>query len=309
MFGPQVRTLDYILERVRTRFGRTTPELEAQFVLDLTDMLRGICAEFPYWFLRLDPGTEAVAGFPYANVAALASAVKLGAFIDQGWLYTTADTEGYGVFSSLPGATADGMGSATRYWGKAELAMVNYAKVYDLDGNFLRDLKVVGGDVMFSLANYTETGTPQRVLPASAGFQTTLRLSPIPDQEYLLAVSGQYAYPPWFKAGTSWANLLLIYYPRVMYHLGMMYFAEYFQETQLHEWHYNMLYGDGGGRVRSDIPKIGLIGQMKIDTRNRESQETPDMVYGESVKDLVGRDGRSHIRRPGSGYYYDGDYA
>lgn len=302
MFGPQVRTLDYIVNRVRTRFGRTTPELEEQLILDITDELRGVCAEFPYWFLRFDPGMDAVAGFPYANAAALAAADILEPWLDSGWFYTTDSVENYAVFSPLLGITNEHL------WGQAELAQVNWAKVYSLEGKFLSDLKVVNGDVMWSRQNYAETGTPTRLFPFTKGHQTYLRLSPIPDQEYVIAVSGQFAYPPWFRVGNSYTNVILAYYPRVLFHIGMMYYAEYFQEVNIREFHRNILYGDAGGRTHSAVANIGLIGQMRIDTRNRETQETPDVAYGESVKDLLGRDGRAHLRRPGSGFYSDWSY-
>lgn len=295
MLGTPVRTLAYLFNRVKTRFGKTTPELEAQFLLDITDELRVICAEYPYWFLRFDPGGTVPQNF----VAGTTPTVAYGDWCDSGWFRTTADQIGYAAWSphfQLPQPNG---------WAMAEISQINYAKVYSSDGTCLKDLKVLNGDVFHSYMGYTETGTPNRIMPRTVGNQTTFWLAPIPDQTYYVAMGAQLAYPPWFQVGNSWTNPLLAYYPRVMYHLGMMYFAEYFQEVQLYEWHKTILYGKMRGSTRSDNPDYGLIGAMKMDSERREMQQTPDMVYGESVKDLVGRSERSHLRRPGGAYYVD----
>ena len=91
-----------------------------------------------------------------------------------------------------------------------------------------------------------------------------------------------------------------------MHHLGMMYFAEYFNEAGKYDFHRQILFGKGvRGSIKSDNPDYGLIGQMKIDTLLREEQQTPDMEYGQSARDLVGR-GERHRRQAGAPYY-EGD--
>lgn len=292
MEGAPVRTLEYLFNRVKTRFGKTTPELEAQFRLDITDELRVISAEYPYWFLRLEPGSL-VPGLMQAGIAP--TDIGPSGWLDKGWFQTTVDQSDYAMYIQ----------GVNEQWYPVEIAQINYAKVFSTSGQCLRDLKVVNGDLFHSFVNYDETGTPNKVFPVTDGYQTSIRLAPIPESTYYVAISAQYAYPPWFKYGSTYTNALLAYYPRVMYHLGMMYFSEYFQEPNLYQFHKEVLYGKVRGSTRSDNPDYGLIGAMKMDSERREMQQTPDISYGESVRDLVGRDHRSHLRRPGGGYYSD----
>lgn len=296
MQGTPVRTLDYLFNRVKTRFGKTTPELESQFILDMTDELRVICAEYPYWFLRFDPGPNVPSAFIAETAPTTYAAVT--EWVDTGWLKLEKDRITYPVLTQALGNTPNSG------WALGELSQVNYAKLYSEEGAFLKDLKVVNGDVYHSYTNYWESGSPTRVMPQTAGNQTSLWFAAVPDQAYFVAVGGQLAYPPWFKVGDSWTNLVMAYYPRVMYHLGMMYFAEYFQEMALYEFHKTILYGKFRNSTKSDNPDYGLIGAMKIDSERREMQQTPDINYGESPKDLLGRSERSHLRRPGGAYYY-----
>jgi hypothetical protein len=289
-----IRTLDYLFNRVKTRFGKSTPELEAQFILDVTDELRVISAEYPYWFLKVEPGGEVPAGF----LSGTLPSPDQDGWMDSGWFQTSPDVQDY---------TARDRGSNKwdPGWFPVEFSQINYAKVYDLDGHPLRDLKVVNGDLFHSFVDFSNRGTPNRIFPVTDGYSTKLRLHPIPDQEYMVAISAQFAYPPWYRHGNTYTNSLLAYYPRAMYHLGMMYFAEYFQEMALYQFHKEVLYGKVKGSTRSDNPDYGLIGAMKMDSERRELQQTPDISYGESVKDLVGRDHRAHLRRPGGVYYSD----
>jgi hypothetical protein len=281
-----------LFNRVKTRFGKTTPELEEQFRLDITDELRVISAEYPYWFLRMEPGSL-VPGLLRSGTAP--TDISPAGWLDRGWFQTSADQSDYPMY----------LQGANEQWYPIEIAQINYAKVFSTSGQCLRDLKVVNGDLFHSFVNYDEVGTPNRIFPITDGYQTTVRLAPIPESIYYVAISAQYAYPPWFKYGSTYTNALLAYYPRVMYHLGMMYFSEYFQEPNLYQFHKEVLYGKVRGSTRSDNPDYGLIGAMKMDSERREMQQTPDISYGESVRDLVGRDHRSHLRRPGGGYYAD----
>ena len=293
-----VRTLEYVANRAKARFGRTTTELEDQLILDLGQDLRGICAEFPYWFLSMEPSS--VESFPGTLTDDdLERASIHGTWLDQGWFYTKPGRPEYEVWA--PAMFLPGHGASN--WAPVELAQTLYVKQFDLSGSFVQSLPVTNLDMQLSGANFSSRGQPRNVVSFTRGHRTYLRFDPCPDEAYLFAVGGQLALPPWFSVGGSWTNLILAYYPRVMDTLAMMYYAEYFGEWEQRKAYRQILYGDSHGKFMTGTDH-GLIGMMKADTLKRNEEAQPELEWADSSRAMLGRGGK-YKREPGAAYYAD----
>jgi hypothetical protein len=293
----EVRTLAYCTSKVAAKFGKSSTALEADIADFVKDRLRELCSDFDYWFLRVIPGYDFPEDFPYA---VLPSPVQ-GRWVDQGWLLTQPGVESYKVWTSnitIPGGTPD--------WAAGEVARLGYVKRYTETGSFQADIEIVDSNQYWSggaITSDTGTGYPKRVTIQTSEGASYLRISPIPDDVHVLAVSYLLAYPPWYTSGSSQSSLLLRYYPRAMMSLVGLEYAEWFHEPQMMDYYTKQLYGDtDDGKVRGDIANSGLVGKMKRDTIKREWGDIDELGYFESVSAAIGRDG-AFGRNPGDSYY------
>lgn len=272
-------------------------------ILDLSQELRGICSEFPYWFLSMEPGNSFVKSL-YPSSSAVTSTTLSdyslhNTWLDQGWFYTEDGRAEYEVWAPAMFLPMD----SAYCWAPVELSQILYVKQFNLDGSYAGDIPVTNMDMMLSGENYNSTGQPTKAVSFTRGHRTMVRLSPCPDDCYLYAVGGQLAIPPWFHLGGSWTNLILAYYPRVMDCLAMMYYAEYFNEWEQREQYRKVLYGETNGRPFAGT-NGGLIGQMKSDTWKRNEGQQPELEWADSSRAMIGRAGK-YKREPGSAYYAD----
>lgn len=289
------RTLGYCIDRAKRRFGKTNQDLETTLPMALTDRLREICAEFDYWFLRVEPG-QANPAFPYTTAPTV---FKQDRWLLPGWLATQAGTEAYALQTPLQIVSDDAL------WAPSEASRLVYVKRFGLSGAMECDLSVKSGNTYFSEGTFTGSSgqaPPQYAWAQTIDGVTYLRLNPIPDQVYLMSVGWQLAVPPWFGNGPSLTNLLMFYYPRVLVTLTLLEYAEYYHEADAFAFYTKQLWGDARGRVRSDIPDYGLIGAMKIDTMQRWGQESEELAQYRSLREATGREGFGH-RQPGDSYY------
>lgn len=294
------RNLSYIIARAAARFGRSDSTLEAQIPDDITDQLREICAEFDYWFLRVEPGMVVPAAMPYSVAP---SSFALGRWLDQGWFLTADGTADYKLACTSDIAMPT---TANTPWAYCEASRINYVKLFTLDGGFQKDLPVMSSDQYLSFTNFggeSVRGTPIKAFPYTQNEVTWLRLHPTPDTTYVMATSFQLAVPPWYSDGSSsYYNILSRYYPRVLQYLAFLAYADHHHETGLYDHYAKKLYGTNRGRVRSDIPDHGLIGAMRIDTMNRWSQQTSDLPTNTSIAEAVGRGEPGYTRDQGNYY-------
>ncbi len=299
------RLLSYVTERVKAKFGKTSATLEGYIADLLRDRMREICSDFDYWFLKKHPGFYVPSQFPYADSATAVAAIVVGRFLDEGWFLTEADKEYYKLYTS---DVADpGTVPGSRSWVATEASRINFASRYSLEGAFQSNLEVPGSEQYFAttvLSRESASGKPVRIWPHTVDGVTYLRLVPIPDDVYLMCVSFQLAYPPWFSSGGSYTNLMLQYYPRVMHCLAGLEYAEFFHEVKMVQYYMRELFGDTDrGHIRSDIANAGLVGKMKFDTIKREQQDTEEIGFYQSSSDAVGRDG-TYRRLPGDSHYF-----
>lgn len=97
--APQMRTLRYIIDKVKLRYGQSDPRLENQIVPELTDRMREICSKYPFWFLDVEPGTDVFASLPLPQDQSwvLPTTTQPNGWVDRGWLVISAGVPTYGL--------------------------------------------------------------------------------------------------------------------------------------------------------------------------------------------------------------------
>ena len=298
---PPVQPFSWAINSAASRFGKTDRRLEGQLQLDVTNKLRRICVEFPYWFLRVEPGTAVPLAVPYSSAP---TSFKMGRFLDQGWFLTQAGVESYPLFATVMGDNIDGTND---YWAPVEAAQINYVYQFGLDGGMSNELVIADSYKYFSrgMPNTGRRGSSTfTVFPQTFNGFTTLRLNPVPDDTYLMCTSFQLAYPPWIGVGAGMTNWAMFYYPELIQLLVKLQYAEHYHEAQALQIYQRELYGDGGARNRGDLPFPGLLADMKTDTYKRQEQQSQEMANYSSSREAVGRGG-FYTRDPGDPYYMD----
>jgi len=294
---PQVRTLAYSLYKVKARFGKSDPELEASIVNEVTDRLREICADYPYWFLSVEPGGIA---FPFDPAPSNPATHN---WFERGWFVTTVGVESYPLYVQVD------LSDDCTMMAPSEAKCMNWVKRFSLQGAMEADLRIVHSDAYLSWGNNQGgantgmlKGAPYMAFPYTRNRATYLRLNPIPDKQYIIAASWQLAWPPWFAYGDCVTNLIMEYYPRVIECLIGLQYADFFKETEELAYYHNELYGDEMGSIRPGLKNIGLVGTMRKDTIMRYSQETGEVEWFPSSRAAVGRGG-AFRRQPSDTYY------
>lgn len=288
-----METLGEIKSYIKSEFGKTHPTLETNLEDRLTARLRELCSDYDYWFLRVDPGFKALVGIDSSN-AINPSTVTYGTgrWIDQGWMITTAGTEYYPLSIASTGTPA-----APATWGDAEARKIHYVKKYSLYGGYEGDVEVVGPNQFFNTPPqqgiyYAPNTALKATIQMGLDRKQYLRVSPTPQDTYLLAVSYQLALPPWIGSGDSRINWISHFYPRVLLCLAGLVYASFFHETTQMEYWKKELWGDtDNGRNRSDIANSGLVGRMRMDTEFRPGGEFEELGHYQSLTDAMGRDG------------------
>ena len=292
-------TIGEIKNSIRLEFGKNSPRLDTIIQDEVTARLREICSDFPYWYLKLDPGFDLPESFPFAEETDLPTS-GAGNFLDQGWLKIVAGQEYYPLYiptTGTPGSPAT--------WVQVEASRINYAKVFSIQGGFQTDLGVSGGNVYWSGPGTSrEFGNPQNIMLQNAvDGNSYIRLHPAPNQTYLLALSFNLATPPWIGSGDNAVNFITKYYPRMVKLVAGLCYSDFFHDAKMYAKYSRELFGDtDDGKNTSNIPNGGLVGKMKRDTQFREIQEADEMPYYASMSESLGRGGyNSHY--PGAPYY------
>lgn len=299
----QARTLASITKMCRLEFNKSDLDLEKNLAAMITDELREICADFPYWFLRVMPGMLVPSQFPvYADETDPVGTLLSGQWLDQGWLRVLPGRGHYEVHTAL---VEDPF--APTGWGCGEVRNLNFVKRYSTSGSFQGNLNILHDNQFFSAGGFqataSGTGCNESVMLHTMAGKSYLRFQPAPTEATVYAVGYQLALPPWVAVGDTYTNLISQYYPRAVELLGLMRYARWFKETKLYELYKRELYGDTDrGIIRADIPHCGLVGKMKQDTEVRQMAETHEMPHYHSMSDGLGQVPLHH-RGPGSVYY------
>lgn len=292
-------TIGDIKNSIRLEFGKTSPRLDAVIQDEVTARLREICSDFPYWYLKIDPGFDLPAGFPYTDPDDLPSP-GAGNFLDQGWLLLEPTQEYYPLYlptTGTPGEPAS--------WVQVEASRINYAKTYSIQGGLQNDLGVNGGNTYWSGPSMSrDPGSPQGIMLQNAvDGKSYIRLHPTPSEPCLLALSFNLATPPWIGSGDFAVNFITKYYPRMVKLVAGLCYADFFHDAKMYSKYSRELFGDtDDGKNTSNIPNGGLVGKMKRDTEFRDIQESDEMPYYASMSESLGRGGyNSHY--PGAPFY------
>lgn len=282
---------------MRLRFGQSDPRLENSLVPEVTDRMREMCSEYPYWFLRVNPGDTIQADFPFPST-------EPSGWKDRGWFITVDGQTSYALEAAVD------LGVDEALIAPCEARELVSVKMYDLNGAFLGDLAVLTDNEFLSRGNQLggSTSGVYRGYPTTAKLNTQpgqpsyIQLSPTPDRKFVLAVSWDLAYPPWFGYQGSATNLIMMVYPRLVECLIGIQYAEFFKEWEAKKAYEAEIWGDAGGKFGSAIPNSGIVGRMKKDTCERASQETGELEWHASSRGAIGRNGGYH-RTPGDAYY------
>ena len=297
---PPQRTLDYAIKMARASFGKTDPELEASLRPAISDRLREICSDYDYWFLRVEPGIAAPANFPYTTPPSSPSTYD---WIDRGWLLTTPGQEVYPLYVQVD------LSADCCAYTPSEAKHLIYVKRFSLQGAMSSDLEVVDSDAYWSRGSNQGVantgflrGAPQIVNLYTRGRASFIRLNPVPDDYYILAVSWQLAVPPWYQVGDCVSNTILEYYPRLLKCFVGLEYAQFFKESEQEEYYHREIYGAEMGSFRPGLPRHGIVAQMRKDTIQRWEQQSQELAWYPSARAALGRGG-SWRRQPGDSYY------
>lgn len=267
-----------ILNQVKRRFTRSDSTVEADFNTYFDQYIRTICSEFPYWFLRVEPGKEFPASFPFTTTTLAAWVRPLGRWLDRGWLYVDDTDDTYNM--AAPAVVGLGDQDAG-FWSYVPIQRINSVKEFDLQGNFERDLEVIHGSRALSQKNYTREGQPQTVFwetGQDADFNefSWMTFNPKPDQPRVYQVDFHLAYPidflPDEEEPTEYSNAFFQNYPEIATILGLRYYAEWYNDLRLLEKFEQRLHGHPQGATVEQ--REGLIGGMKKDTERRKDVGT-----------------------------------
>jgi hypothetical protein len=262
------KTLAQVVASVRRRFQRWDTEIEAELNSYLSkEVVQDICRTFPFWFLKIQPGSVFPAAFFPGDETDLALATPVvGNWLDRGWLYLETGVSNYKVWS--PAAAGPDHDTTANKWFATPLQKFDYAIQYNLQGH-------PAGE--FEVYNHTDSRRSQNMMHyGSSGCATSLvwenvteggeevayiRVQPTPETDGLIAVCYTLAYPANFTSGSSTTNRFFTSYYEAAVAAGIIFVAEYFGDAVALEKAEHKLYGIPGA------PKSkGLIGKMRKDT-------------------------------------------
>lgn len=293
-----MQTIGEIKTAMDLEYGKSSARLTVDYVIDkVTDHLREVCSDFPFWFLRVEPGFSVPSLFPITTLPPFG----MGTWLDNGWFMTAAGVDYYPLCFAGSGSPSN-----PNLWGAAEASRLNHIKVYSLCGAMQSDLKVVGSNLFWGSSDVgRNNGVPyQAHLQRGPDGNMYIRLHPTPCKAMLICLSYQLALPPWIGTGDARVNLMSTVYPRCLKALVGLVYSDFFHDAKAEAKYNKQLYGSTDyGNTSTMVPERGLIGKMKIDTEFREIQDADELGYYASLGEAYGRGG-SPMPGPGAPFYY-----
>lgn len=279
-----------IVDRVTSRFPRVDTTVTAQVTSDIYEWIKDICSEFPFWFLRIDPGdTFPTARFPIADITDVAGYTHYKTnWLDRGWLHAVEGREKYPL--SAPAAQGQYDTDAAK-WSDVTVQKVQYVKEFDARGSMRMDLEVHMSSRSMSRAHYSQNSRPTKAyfesgLASDGSKVSWLRLNPIPDKDYIYAVSFILDRP--INYGSPVTNRFIQEEQELVINLGMMFAAEYMNELRAYEFYHRKLYGNPEAPTHSGR-RYGLIEKAKRKTRSKTEQEAQTIPQFKGAAGAVGR--------------------
>lgn len=299
-------TITDIVTKVVTRFPRMDTVAEGQITTDIYSWLKEVCSEYPFWFLRIDPGNVLPSNFPFEDISDIALETHYKTdWLDRGWLHAREGQEKY--FLAAPAAVGQYDTDATK-WYNCAAQKINYVKEFGPRGTQYSDLEVQFSGGALARVNWNSHSRPTRVFfetgqDGTGASVSWLRFNPIPEKDYLYAVSFTLDKP--LNYGSPITNRFFQEYPECAVYLGMMFAADYFNEAQAYAFYHTKVYGyaPGGVQATPHIPRrAGYIEKMKRDTQRKTEQQDQTVPVYKGAGWAVGRAG-GNVRSPRGTYY------
>lgn len=299
-------TLAEIVTEINVRFPRSVTANTTTLTNSMLDMLREVCGRYPFWFLRIDPGFYLPTQFQMTETELQGLTHYQTNWVDRGWLHLPSGTDR--VILAAPSLQGQ-YDQTSNQWKPVKASRMNYVNQYNLNGSFVQSMYVEPGSSFYCRSDWSSTGQPTHCfletgLDGSGNECSWLRFSPIPNDDYLFAVSFYVSEPIPTASDSSQTNRLFQEYPEVAITVGLLCTAEYFAEAQYIEYYRKRLWGDpprgGYGKLSA---YAGLIGNMIRDSKRKREQDDQTIPQYLGARGAVGRTGSGIGRNRYRGVY------
>jgi hypothetical protein len=287
---------------------------------DLLDWMKDICANYPWWFLQVIPGTTSlVQQFPFddlTDLTAYSNAIVTGiggsaGWVDRGWLRVNAGQSRYPVWAPALPINHD---TDASNWSQVGISRIQFVKQFDYNGVFMADLECASDvDRIGSFTTYGNRGKPvtcwfETVATETLGENSYINFTPIPDQTYLYQISFVMKQSPMYDVGLSASNMFMNAYPEVCKYAIIIKACEYFEESEARKQYEEILWGNPPkGKTLSVQNACGLIANARRDSQNRYRQASQTMPQYLGARGALGRGGTSGGRRSYRRGWYSAD--
>ena len=301
-------TLAMVVDRVKTVYGRMTPEIRSRLTGDINRWVDRLCRRWNFWFLDVPAGQYAQTLFPVSDVDSdITYPVTNSRWFDGGWLAARAGQHSY-LFMYPTVLALDITDTVSpvqlgEYWQYAEIKRINSCARISDNGTFDGELEVIPYDEFRRFTDYNNNQSPTRVSFQTQGGYSTVLFNTKPTQTELYQFDVRLAsLPPLDKPHSSHA--MLQYWPDAVIYAGLIEAAKYYGETRELQTYYSMLYGPE--YMQTSNPNLvpgGVIGEMIAETRNRaQASKTPTMKVWRSATLALGRGGIRRDTNPYANY-------
>lgn len=288
------QTVSTALAQIKGRFQRQSNTVDSYMQANVESMLDELCRLYPWWFLTTNPGTLLRATFPISNLGAVP--FKGGNWADIGWLITSPGVQVYDIWAPANESAYYTTPSDTSQWRRAYCQEVRFVYEFDKDGNFVQDLDVQDDTSALTFMGLSTRTRPTQVMARTLEDRTQLVFDPIPDTNYLYAVSFTQGYTPIYTrdGGGSFRHKLLDVIPEAFVQYGIMKAAQMFDEPALAAQAEKALMGTPPNihLPRGKKASLGILDTLRNDTVKKQQQwELEKMAIFRSKASASGRGG------------------
>lgn len=279
-------------------------------MLYFSQVVRTICSEYPYWFLRVEPGNVFPKSFPISSDDLLGWDRPFSRFLDRGWLLVDSGDDTYSIATTaLPGYGDQN----SDFWDFVPIQQVNSVKEFDMSGDCVKSLTISRGSRALSNKTYNKEGQPSEVLwetGQSVDYQTFswLTFNPKPDRTRIYQLDFFLSYPldffPIPNNQEVYSNSFIQNYPEVAVAIGMLYYSEWYNDARLMTYWDQKLHGNAQAVTASN--REGLIGGMRKDSVRRKDQGTFSVPVYTGGREATGGGNRPYWK--GRRSYYQESY-
>lgn len=288
-------TLAQLKTNVFAKFPKTNMQVQGIFDRQIQTWCYELAKEFPWYCLREYPLDIAAIDFP---LTLSTETPVFGDWLAPGWLIVQPGVSQYQLAYPLEFDQWEN----PSWWRNVTSDRIHYAKLFDGQGYFRKDLPVCSRDQALSYKRYIEGHRPEYFYLSSTESGSFINLLPVPDDYYLFAVEFQNSNPLFYvnSEDSQTYNKMMTFYPRALELYALIQVAEYFDEPgKTERWEKELFgtAGGGNGLMGAVLGRKGLIGSMVRDSEKSIKQKTQVMSFYKSARQAVGRDGNPRRRR------------